>query len=187
MSFLRALRAYVGLGPDEDIEDRYLYELNSRRRELDLDELEPDLEIPADDDDLRLDLESDDVVIVTPGSGGRAGSRPVGTGAHSVGRHDRPPDLDLRFEFRRSVRLRRTRSGRADRRDNRSRPLDRERGRGGGAVRGTGPVLPANRRRPRTTRSSTSSTTIRSPSTSRPDRRRWMPTERGHRPPPAER
>lgn len=42
MSFLRALRAYVGLGPDEEIEDRYLYELNSRRRVLDLDELEHD-------------------------------------------------------------------------------------------------------------------------------------------------
>lgn len=40
MSFLRALRAYVGLGPDEEIEDRYLYELNSRRRVLDLDEIE---------------------------------------------------------------------------------------------------------------------------------------------------
>ena len=100
MSFLRALRAYVGLGPDEDIEDRYLYELNSRRRELDLDELEPDPEMPADDDELRLELESDDVVIVTPGSGGRAGSRPVGTGAHSMGRHDRTSDVDLRFESR---------------------------------------------------------------------------------------
>ncbi|MEM7322014.1 MAG: cell division protein SepF [Actinomycetota bacterium] len=42
MSFLRALRAYVGLGPDEEIEDRYLYELNTRRRVLDLDELDED-------------------------------------------------------------------------------------------------------------------------------------------------
>jgi len=42
MSFLRALRAYIGLGPDEEIEDRYLYELNARRRELDLDELHAD-------------------------------------------------------------------------------------------------------------------------------------------------
>ena len=36
MSFLRALRAYIGLAPDEEIEGRYLYELDARRRELDL-------------------------------------------------------------------------------------------------------------------------------------------------------
>lgn len=41
MSFLRALRAYIGLGPDEEIEDRYLSELNARRRELALDEIGP--------------------------------------------------------------------------------------------------------------------------------------------------
>ncbi len=98
MSFLRALRAYVGLGPDEDIEDRYLYELNSRRRELDLDELEADSAMSMEQDDLRQELDSDDVVVVTPGSGGRAGSRRVGSGTHSVGRHDQAPDLDLRFD-----------------------------------------------------------------------------------------
>ena len=42
MSFLRALRAYIGLGPDDEIEDRYLSELNARRRELELDQLYPD-------------------------------------------------------------------------------------------------------------------------------------------------
>jgi len=42
MSFLRALRAYVGLGPDDEIEDRYLNELNARRRQLALDEISSD-------------------------------------------------------------------------------------------------------------------------------------------------
>ena len=42
MSFLRALRAYIGLGPDDEIEDRYLSELNARRRELALEEIRPD-------------------------------------------------------------------------------------------------------------------------------------------------
>ncbi len=42
MSFLRALRAYVGLGPDDEIEDRYLTELNARRRQLALDEISSD-------------------------------------------------------------------------------------------------------------------------------------------------
>ena len=97
MSFLRALRAYVGLGPDEDIEDRYLYELNSRRRVLDLDELEEDEADferalgEADIDDLDLhrlnagarnraeidlrDLEADETVEVRPsGSRGRGRS-----------------------------------------------------------------------------------------------------------------
>ncbi|MGI9595980.1 MAG: cell division protein SepF [Acidimicrobiales bacterium] len=111
MSFLRALRAYIGLGPDEDIEDRYLYELNSRRRELDLDELEAEEALLDGGDDLRLELESDDVVIVTPGTGGRAGSRRVTSIDHHEEqrqRSDRPrrtrlrdaspepePDLDL--------------------------------------------------------------------------------------------
>jgi FtsZ-interacting cell division protein YlmF len=40
MSFLRALRAYIGLGPDEEVEGRYLEELNARRRELELDEID---------------------------------------------------------------------------------------------------------------------------------------------------
>lgn len=84
MSFLRALRAYIGLGPDEDIEDRYLYELNSRRRELDLDELEAD-DTYLSDESAELELDADDVVIVTPGSAksGRAGSRR----ASNAGRH----------------------------------------------------------------------------------------------------
>ncbi len=53
MSFLRALRAYVGLGPDDEIEDRYLTELNARRRQLSLDEIRPDrheFEADANDD-----------------------------------------------------------------------------------------------------------------------------------------
>ncbi len=40
MSFLRALRTYIGLGPDEEIEDGYLAELNARRRQLALDEID---------------------------------------------------------------------------------------------------------------------------------------------------
>ncbi len=64
MSFLRALRAYVGLGPEDEIEDHYLYELNARRRELRLDELEEgvvdtaDFDMPVsrrDEIDLRFD------------------------------------------------------------------------------------------------------------------------------------
>ncbi len=51
MSFLRALRAYIGLGPDDEIEDRYLAELNARRRELALDEIHPDGH-PVEVDDL---------------------------------------------------------------------------------------------------------------------------------------
>jgi FtsZ-interacting cell division protein YlmF len=88
MSFLRALRAYVGLGPDEEIEDRYLYELNSRRRVLDLDEIEHEEDgfeqeyADADLDELDLrrlrvnprsepeidlrDYETDDTVQVRP-------------------------------------------------------------------------------------------------------------------------
>ncbi|MEM7273477.1 MAG: cell division protein SepF [Actinomycetota bacterium] len=98
MSFLRALRAYIGLGPDEEIEDRYLYELNSRRRQLALDEIEDvgdpershrldrrsidlrdDLDDAFDDDDDVDD--TDDVVIVTPGRA-RSGAR--------APRHQRP-------------------------------------------------------------------------------------------------
>ncbi len=75
MSFLRALRAYIGLGPDEDIEDRYLYELNSRRRELDLDELEAEEQL-FDDESGEFDLDADDVVIVTPGGGRKNVTRP---------------------------------------------------------------------------------------------------------------
>lgn len=99
MSFLRALRAYIGLGPDEDIEDRYLYELNSRRRELDLDEIEAE-EAALADGELQLETEHDDVVIVTPGSNGRAGSRRAGrsdlVGARrSENRASSPVDIDL--------------------------------------------------------------------------------------------
>ncbi len=93
MSFLRALRAYIGLGPDEDIEDRYLYELNSRRRELDLDEIEAEESVLADGG-LELEPEPDDVVIVTPGRGGRAGSRRVGTARSGNGARPRV-DIDL--------------------------------------------------------------------------------------------
>lgn len=120
MSFLRALRAYIGLGPDEDIEDRYLYELNSRRRELDLDEIEAEeIHLDAADAPVGLELESDDVVIVTPGggrtnvprsrSGGadrarharpRGGSRPAPVrDAGHAGARSRPASLeDVRFE-----------------------------------------------------------------------------------------
>lgn len=86
MSFLRALRAYIGLGPDEDIEDRYLYELNSRRRELDLDELQAD-EIVLDEHG-GLEIESDDVVIVAPGTG-RAKVAGPGVTVGRSGRQDR--------------------------------------------------------------------------------------------------
>ncbi len=126
MSFLRALRAYIGLGPDEDIEDRYLYELNSRRRELDLDEIEAeefDLEQPPAP--AALEIESDDVVIVTPGggrsavAGGRQGrSRNAGR-AHRQGRR-RPIEaaapLDAEFG----------QSPFADRAPDEPRPADRD-------------------------------------------------------------
>ena len=57
MSFLRALRAYIGLGPDDEIEDRYLAELNARRRQLALDEIHPD---GSPEPDFRVDDEYDD-------------------------------------------------------------------------------------------------------------------------------
>lgn len=85
MSFLRALRAYIGLGPDEDIEDRYLYELNSRRRELDLDDLEVEDTHLAQGLD-SLEIESDEVVVVTPGR------RRANSGADRTSRPARPSD-----------------------------------------------------------------------------------------------
>lgn len=63
MSFLRALRAYVGLGPDDEIEDRYLTELNARRRQLALDEISPDRRRGGSrpvDDGYDLDLDDDE-------------------------------------------------------------------------------------------------------------------------------
>lgn len=60
MSFLRALRAYIGLGPDDEIEDRYLSELNARRRELSLDEIRPRSGGEPGHDDYGLDLGSED-------------------------------------------------------------------------------------------------------------------------------
>ncbi len=87
MSFLRALRAYIGLGPDEDIEDRYLYELNSRRRELDLDEIEADeIDLDQPPAPTGLEIESDDVVIVTPGGGRPAVPRQGARRPRSEGR-----------------------------------------------------------------------------------------------------
>ncbi|MEM9565095.1 MAG: cell division protein SepF [Actinomycetota bacterium] len=76
MSFLRSLRAYIGLGPDDEIEDRYLSELNARRRQLALDEIHPDHhEFENDDEpdgrrsqgprttgDIDLDLLDDDLL-----------------------------------------------------------------------------------------------------------------------------
>ncbi|MEL6984991.1 MAG: hypothetical protein AAFO29_21350, partial [Actinomycetota bacterium] len=62
MSFIRALRAYVGLGPDDEIEDRYLSELNARRRELALDEISPDRRRRGGRDaDEGYDLDLDDL------------------------------------------------------------------------------------------------------------------------------
>ncbi len=75
MSFLRALRAYIGLGPDDEIEDRYLSELNARRRQLELDEIHPDDETVidlryADADDLDdRDLDPDDGVAPAVSNG----------------------------------------------------------------------------------------------------------------------
>lgn len=66
MSFLRALRAYVGLGPDDEIEDRYLSELNARRRQLALDEISPERRRRADgevDEGYDLDLDLDDPLV----------------------------------------------------------------------------------------------------------------------------
>ncbi len=63
MSFLRALRAYVGLGPDDEIEDRYLTELNARRRQLALDEISSDRRRGSArhaDEGYDLDLDDDD-------------------------------------------------------------------------------------------------------------------------------
>ncbi len=62
MSFLRALRAYVGLGPDDEIEDRYLNELNARRRQLALDEISSDRRPRSSrhvDEGYDLDLDDD--------------------------------------------------------------------------------------------------------------------------------
>ncbi len=100
MSFLRALRAYVGLGPDEDIEDRYLYELNSRRRELDLDELDREQQTRSAPRAARPD--GDEVVIVNPRR--QAADRPAGpTASHRRGGPDRPSGGRRPLEDRRST------------------------------------------------------------------------------------
>ena len=62
MSLLRALRAYVGLGPDEDYEDRYLQELD---RDLDDRRAANRLEI-----DLDLDEEAERAAGTHRGGGG---------------------------------------------------------------------------------------------------------------------
>ncbi|MGH1491963.1 MAG: cell division protein SepF, partial [Acidimicrobiales bacterium] len=81
-------------GPDEDIEDRYLYELNSRRRELDLEEIE-DEEAMLANGSIQLEEDPDDVVIVTPGRGGRAGSRRVGNNGSNGPRTRQRDEVDI--------------------------------------------------------------------------------------------
>ncbi len=56
MSLLRSLRAYIGLGPDEEYEDRYLYDLDLRN---------PDIDLTDDDDD---DFVDGDEMDPTPGT-----------------------------------------------------------------------------------------------------------------------
>jgi FtsZ-interacting cell division protein YlmF len=87
MSFLRALRAYVGLGPDDEIEERYLADLNERRRALDLDALE-DGGDPRSDGPRRS---ADRVRSRTPA---RTATRPEGRAGNRSG--DRRPTAESR-------------------------------------------------------------------------------------------
>ena len=112
MSFLRALRAYIGLGPDEDIEDRYLYELNSRRRELDLDELDAEARQLGEDDSSDLEIEADDVVIVTPGASRTSAGRTRPRRSEIPDRSERPPRIDRKRADSRNESHRASRSGR---------------------------------------------------------------------------
>ena len=112
MSFLRALRAYIGLGPDEDIEDRYLYELNSRRRELDLDELDAEAREFGDDGSSDLEIDADDVVIVTPGASRTSAGRTRPRRSEIPDRGERPPRIDRKRADFRNESHRANRSGR---------------------------------------------------------------------------
>lgn len=88
MSFLRALRAYVGLGPDEEIEDGYLFELNARRRRLDLGELDQRAVDTAD----YVDLEGTD-------GAARSGEEPPGEAyAGPRARSVRPVSTDVELD-----------------------------------------------------------------------------------------
>lgn len=74
MSLLRSLRAYIGLGPDEEYEDRYLYDLDLRN---------PDIDLTEDDefvDGDEMESTSAHVMQTSPEQG------PAGTPRQSSGR-----------------------------------------------------------------------------------------------------
>lgn len=102
MSLLRSLRAYIGLGPDEEYEDRYLYDLDLRNEvETDLeDEIDSELD---DDREIDRDNESDgDEIDLTDnrfrGDGHRRGSARSNYQADNGWANGEPTDDDVDFD-----------------------------------------------------------------------------------------
>jgi len=95
MSILRSLRAYIGLGPDEEYEDSYLYDLDLRSDDLDGSEISQAVEDMAfagdavDFDDMPIGLADDaadaDVRMRTVGGVGTRSRRKAGSSS-STGR-----------------------------------------------------------------------------------------------------